>query len=276
MSESKRAFLHVLLLYGLCIAVIATGLLDGVPTELGYEHYAERPVPWLPRCLAMPCNSLVNLGYLAAGAYWLRRRPAAYHKDAFAWMAVGYGPVQWVRLATQAQRPAALDQWVTLPIFAWVPVWAAHLLGDEGGRAGRVALAAEAASLASFALGFELALGCHVLAAVLAGLRAQAGLGDRTSRRHLALAVACCAGFVGLKLLDLRLAGWGLPCPRLTGHFWSKVCDVLQFHHSCRFLQRLELRKRRRRADGERARPDGRPAGDVSAEGEEEEEEKDL
>ncbi|XP_067880429.1 transmembrane protein 187 [Heterodontus francisci] len=257
MSGSKRrAFLHVLLLYGLCIGVIATGLFDGVCTELGYGHYAEQPVPWLPPWLAMPCNSLVNLGYMAVGVLWLRREPAAggadgYYKDAFAWMALGYGPVQWTRLATQSQRPAALDQWITLPIFAWVPAWAAHLLGPAGRGPGGLALplAVQAASAASYGLalahclGFELALGCHILAAGLAGFAAQSRLGDRTSWRHLALALASCAGFVGLKLLDRPLTDWGLLPGWISGHFCSKLCDLLQFHLSFCFLEYLGQRK---------------------------------
>ncbi|XP_072344017.1 transmembrane protein 187-like [Scyliorhinus torazame] len=252
---SGKAFLHVLLLYGVCVVMVATGLFDGVCTELGYEYYAEQPVSWLPRFIAMPCNSIVNLGYIAVGAYWLWRRPVspgeAYHKDVFAWMALGYGPVQWARLATQAQRPAALDQWVTLPIFAWVPVWAAHLLGGPA----TLALATQTASVASYGLalahcqGFELALACHILLAVLAGLAVQSRLGGRDSLRHMGLAVASCAGFVGLKLLDQPLARWGLLPGYLSGHFVSKICDILQFHFSLCFLECLGRQKERRRAE---------------------------
>ncbi|XP_051877069.1 transmembrane protein 187 [Pristis pectinata] len=257
-APERSAFLHVLLLFGLCIAVTCSGVLDGVWTELGYEHYAERPVAWLPRSLAMPANSLVNLGYSALGARWLRQEAAGdgYYKDAFAWMVLAYGPVQWARIAWQAQRPAVLDQWLTLPIFAWVPVWAAYLLaGEEDGRIRRLprALAVEAASIASYGLalahrrGFELALGCHIAAAVLAGLAAQRRLGDAVSRRHLLQAVASCVGFVVLKLLDLPLGrldpGLGLLSGPLSGHFLSKLCDLLQIHYSLCFLQHLARRK---------------------------------
>uniref|UniRef100_UPI00398E86A8 transmembrane protein 187-like n=1 Tax=Pristiophorus japonicus TaxID=55135 RepID=UPI00398E86A8 len=254
MCESGRraALAHVLLMYGLCVAVVASGLLDGVSTELGYRHYAERPVAWLPRFLAMPSNSLVNLGYVAVGAYWLRRRrPAAggggggdwgYHKDVFAWMALGYGPVQWARVACQSQRTAALDQWLTLPIFAWVPVWAAQLPGGGGTRHPGALMAASLLSYGlalAHRLGFELALAGHVAAAVACGVAAQARLGDPASGRHLTLGLASCAGFVALKLLDRPLGDWGLLPGRLSGHFCSKVCDVLQIHHTCRFLERL-------------------------------------
>ncbi|XP_062926697.1 transmembrane protein 187 [Mobula hypostoma] len=258
-APEQSAFLHVLLLFGLCIAVTCSGVMDGVWTELGYEHYAERPLAWLPRCLAMPANSLVNLGYVALGAHWLWRQAAggdSYHKDAFAWMVLAYGPVQWARIASQSQRPAVLDQWLTLPIFAWVSVWAAYLLaGQEDGKSRRhsSALAVEAASIASYGLalvhrrGFEIALGCHIATAVLAGLAAQRRLGDAVSHRYLLLAVASCFGFVGLKLLDLPLAGLdpglGLLSGPLSGHFWSKLCDLLQIHYSLCFLQHLAGRK---------------------------------
>ncbi|XP_078262419.1 transmembrane protein 187 [Rhinoraja longicauda] len=268
-AAEGSAFLHVLLLFGVCMAVTASGLMDGVWTELGYGHYAERPRAWLPPLLAMPANSLVNLGYVAVGVLWLRRAGAGagagagdggYHKDAFAWMVLAYGPVQWARMASQAQRAAVLDQWLTLPIFAWVPVWVSYLLQEEGGgdrsrSRSRFpgALPVEAASLASYGLalthrrGFELALGLHIAAALLAGLEAQRRLGDAVSRRYLLLAVASCSGFVALKLLDLPLArldpGLGLLSGPLTGHFWSKLCDLLQIHYSLCFLQHLSLRK---------------------------------
>lgn len=263
-APEGSAFVLVVLLFGVCMAVTCSGLMDGVWTELGYEHYAERPRSWLPPLLAMPANSLVNLGYVVLGALWLRQKVpgpggGGYHKDVFAWMVLAYGPVQWWRIASQAQRAAVLDQWLTLPIFAWVPVWVSHLLEEAGGGGGGGrsrfpgALPVEAASLASYGLalthrrGFELALGLHIAAALVAGLAAQRCLGDAVSRRHLLHAVASCSGFVALKLLDLPLArldpGLGLLSGPLTGHFWSKLCDLLQIHYTLCFMQHLSLRK---------------------------------
>ncbi|MBN3300107.1 TM187 protein, partial [Amia calva] len=232
-----------------CAAVAASGLLDSVSVDLTYEHYAERAVPQLPAFLAMPFNSLVNLGYLVMGLYWLRRSEegsyndgrAAYHKDVFAIMAIAYGPVQWVRLATLSRLPAVLDQWFTLPIFAWVPVWCGYI--THGWRPGR-ALALELTSLASYGLallhprGFEVALGLHVALAVARGCEVQKRHGDGRSLRYLCLAVLSCVGFVVLKLLDLPLDRVWL-FRHLSGHFWSKVCDVLQFHYSFCFLTYL-------------------------------------
>ncbi|XP_020383097.1 transmembrane protein 187 [Rhincodon typus] len=271
LGPGGKAFLHIVLLCGLCLSVLSSGLLDRVYTELGYGHYAERPVSWLPRFLAMPCNCLVNLGYMGLGAYWLRRESApsrgqAYRKAVFAWMAVVYGPVQWVRLSSQAQRAAVLDQWLTLPIFAWVPAWVTQLLRVRGALSPDWAWASsplltQAASVCSYGLalahrrGFELALGIHVAAAVVSGLAAQSVLGDRASRRHLVLAIASCCGFVGLKLLDQPLAAWGLLPQPLSGHSCSKVCDILQFHHSFCFLEILARHKE------EKLRPRG--AGSV-------------
>ncbi|XP_072413086.1 transmembrane protein 187 [Chiloscyllium punctatum] len=272
LGPGGRAFLQVLLLCGLCVSALGSGLMDRVHTELGYGHYAERRVAWLPRSLAMPCNCLVNLGYMGLGAYWLRREAApgpgpglgqeqAYRQAVFAWMALVYGPVQWVRLSSQAQRAAALDQWLTLPIFAWVPAWVAELLRSRGQRGSRgwawawasSPLLTQAASVCSYGLalahrrGFELALGAHIAAAVLSGLAAQSALGGRASRRHLVLAIASCCGFVGLKLLEQPLAAWGLLPAPLSGHSCSKVCDILQFHHSFCFLDLLGREKEARR-----------------------------
>ncbi|XP_015223109.1 transmembrane protein 187 [Lepisosteus oculatus] len=250
----KAALLHVSLPAALCLAVAASGLFDSVAVELGYEHYAETPVPGLPAWLAMPCNSLVNVGYIALGLFWLRAERtsegAAYMKDVFASMAIAYGPVQWARLATFARLPAVLDQWFTLPIFAWVPVWCRYI---THGWQPRLCLAAELCSLGSFALallhdrGFEAALGLHIALAAGQGLRVQRRQGDALSRRYLCLALLSCAGFVALKLLDLPLARYR-GFRRLSGHFWSKVCDVLQFHYSFRFLTHLTRAAERRAA----------------------------
>ncbi|KAL8164374.1 UNVERIFIED_CONTAM: hypothetical protein K2H54_050021 [Gekko kuhli] len=102
----------------------------------------------------------------------------------------------------------------------------------------------EAASLASYGLallhpqGFELALGGHILTVLWKVFRAQRHLGDATSAGIVALGLASCLGFVCLKLWDQELAQWAL-FRRLTGHFWSKICDVLQFHCAFLFCVRL-------------------------------------
>ncbi|KAI4881210.1 hypothetical protein NFI96_010078 [Prochilodus magdalenae] len=246
------ALVHVLVPFLMCVAVVNTGVFDQVLVDTSYEHYAERAVPQLPAFLAMPFNCLVNAGYTVLGVYWLRapvlehKRALHYAKDVFALMALLYGPVQWTRLATLRRVPSVLDQWFTLPIFAWVPVWCGAVA--HGWSAGR-ALTAEACSLLSYALallhdrGFELALGAHILAALHAASTLQRAHGDSVSLRYFALAVLACAGFVVLKLLDHALAQWW-PFQHLTGHFWSKVCDILQFHYSFCFLTYISQRAR--------------------------------
>ncbi|KAL4640617.1 transmembrane protein 187 [Arapaima gigas] len=252
----KAALCHVLLGVGACLAVAASGLLDSVALELSHEHYAEPRVDWLPAFLAMPCNCLVNAGYVVVGALWLRRRAspvggedaerALYMKDVFAAMALVYGPVQWARLATLTRVPAVLDQWLTLPMFAWVPVWCRFVA--RGWRA-RDALTLQLCSLGSYGLalvherGFEAALAAHVALAVQQGVAMQRLHGDARSRRYLAAALLSCCGFVLLKVLDAPLSRYRA-FRRLTGHFWSKVCDALQVHYALRFLVRVTWRAR--------------------------------
>ncbi|XP_055765236.1 transmembrane protein 187 [Salvelinus fontinalis] len=244
----KSALLHVLVPFCVCVVLANTGLFNSVLVDISYDHYAEKTVDYLPCYLAMPFNSLVNLGYIFMGIYWLLQRTkgkrdtrADYVKDMFALMAIAYAPVQWVRLATLLRAPAVLDQWFTLPIFAWVLVWCDFI---EHGWRPRYALTVELCSILSYGLslvhdqGFEVALGCHVAFAVIKGVGVNRNHGDCHSRRYLGLAVLSCSGFVLLKLLDHTLARYR-PFQHLTGHFWSKVCDVLQFHYSFCFLTRF-------------------------------------
>ncbi|XP_040892697.1 transmembrane protein 187 [Toxotes jaculatrix] len=252
----KSALLHVLLPFLLCVALANTSLFDEVKVDLSYAHYAEPRVDYLPTLLAMPCNCLVNLAYVCLGLYWLLRHgggketeQSRYLRQVFAFMAVFYAPVQWTRLAVLRRAPAVLDQWFTLPIFAWVPVWIRFIEhGPAKWRASHAA-AVELLSLSSYGLalaherGFEVALGCHVGLAVYRGVRLQFARGDGRTRGYLLLAMLSCAGFVVLKLLDHWLARFQL-FQRFTGHFWSKVCDVLQFHFSFCFLSTLTHRVR--------------------------------
>lgn len=255
--ESGRALFHVAVASCLCAATVYAGLFQGVLVQVGYEHYAEAPVASLPALLAMPFNSLINVAYVLLGMYWLQRDASApgrpvevqrvrYMKDVFAGMALVYGPVQWLRIATQTCPAAVLDQWLTLPIFAWPVAWC--LLLDRGWMPWGF-LTIECLSLCSYGLallhpwGFEVTLGVHIAATVGQALRAHRRYGSTSSGTYLALGVLSCLGFVVLKLYDRRLARWPL-FQRLTGHFWSKVCDVLQFHFAFLFLTNLNTRQR--------------------------------
>jgi len=251
----KSALCHVLLPFCVCVALANTRLFDRVTVDLSSEHYAEQVVDYLPAVLAMPFNSVVNVAYIFMGLYWLFRHTSSgeteesrYVRQVFALMAVCYGPVQWVRLATLRRAPAVLDQWVTLPIFAWVPVWCAYIEGGASAWRPLVAVAVQLCSVLSYGLslghsrGFDVALGCHILVAVRKGVGVQRLYGDGVSLRHLLLAVVSCGGFVVLKLLDHWLAQQGAVFHCVTGHFWSKVCDVLQFHFTLCFLTYLTER----------------------------------
>lgn len=250
----KSALLHVSVPFVLCVAVANTSLFDEVEVDLSYGHYAEQKVDYLPAFLAMPCNCLINLAYIFMGLYWLlwyrgvkETNQSRYMREVFAFMAVFYAPVQWTRLAVLQRAPAVLDQWFTLPIFAWVPVWISFVERKPVKWRATHAAALELLSILSYSLalahkrGFEGALCCHVALALYKGVRVQHEHGDGRTRGYLLLAVLSCAGFVVLKLLDHWLARFVL-FRRLTGHFWSKVCDVLQFHFSFCFLTTLTER----------------------------------
>uniref|UniRef100_A0A665W5G0 Transmembrane protein 187 n=1 Tax=Echeneis naucrates TaxID=173247 RepID=A0A665W5G0_ECHNA len=247
----KSALLHISLLFVFCVFLANSSLFDSVHVDLSYEHYAERRVESLPASVSMPCNSAVNLGYILVGLYWLladqgggETEGGRYFRHVFAFMALFYAPVQWSRLALLRRAPAVLDQWLTLPIFAWVPAWIGFIEHGPSGWLVWHAAALELGSVLSYGLallherGFEVALGCHVALAVQRGVRLQLARGDRGTLTSLLLALLSCAGFVLLKLLDHWLAQFWL-FRRFTGHFWSKVCDVLQFHFSFRFLTAL-------------------------------------
>ncbi|KAM8965311.1 transmembrane protein 187 [Sarcophilus harrisii] len=247
--ESYRALIHVLLTACLCTATVYMGFFDGIFTEVGYEYYAEVPVHSFPTFLAMPFNSVINLGYLLLGWYWLMKnkkfvgndenmRQVRYLKDVFAGMALLYGPVQWVRIWTQTHHSAVLDQWFTLPIFAWPVVWCHYL---KNGWQPWSFFCIECISLASYCLtlfhhfGFDIALACHILAAVWSATHLHRQYGDSVSATYIGLALMSCLGFVVLKIGDHWLAQWSV-FKKLTGHFWSKICDIMQFHFAFLFF----------------------------------------
>ncbi|KAG7283570.1 hypothetical protein CRUP_026497 [Coryphaenoides rupestris] len=161
---------------------------------------------------AMSQNNPVSPGFNFRHTSSGETEESRYVSQVFALMAVCYGPVQWVRLATLRRAPAVLDQWVTLPIFAWVPVWCAYIEGGASAWRPLVAVAVQLCSVLSYGLslghsrGFDVALGCHIVVAVRKGVAVQRLYGDGVSLRHLLLAVVSCGGFVVLKLLDHWLA----------------------------------------------------------------------
>ncbi|XP_020775839.1 transmembrane protein 187 [Boleophthalmus pectinirostris] len=244
----KSALFHVIVPFLICITLANTSLFDRVKVDLTYDHYAEKVVDYFPFLIAMPFNSLINIAYMLMGLFWLLKyrdknetKDERYTREVFALMAIFYAPVQWWRLAVLQRAPAVLDQWFTLPIFAWVPIWI-NFIQDKTTK--KYAFVAELCSILSYGLslkfewGFETALGCHVFLAIYKGTQVQLRLGNHQTFTYLVLAMLSCAGFVVLKLLDHWLAQFWI-FQRMTGHFWSKVCDVLQFHYSFCFLTTL-------------------------------------
>jgi hypothetical protein len=258
------AFLHVAAgTMAICLSVLCTQLFDGVATDLGLEHYAES-TNWLPSALAgrhlpMPFNTAVNAGYLIVGTFWIHRVRRLWQQSklcdmdcylfyVFCWMAVMYGPVQFSRIVTQHHHAAVLDQWFTLPIFAWVIVLC-RAVGADGSRQEiniPMTFAIMLASCLSYCLtiihvrGFEIALAVHITVVVgsswFVHQRAPAA-----SRQHRLVAffkaVACCFGFVGLKLADHYLTAISPSLfTVLSGHFWSKIADFMQIHYVCEFF----------------------------------------
>ena len=166
----------------------------------------------------------------------------------FSWMAVFYGPVQFGRIVTQTRVFAIMDQWFTLPFFAWVICWNEFIYKNLTLSPIRILRIVYISCTSYFVVllhdqGFEIVLGLHILAVVAYSLRTQLStLGSEDSRRYFLYALVCCCGFVGLKLADHHLAGFTV-FQRFTGHFWSKVCDIAQIHFVARFFQHLSLGK---------------------------------
>ncbi|PAA56866.1 hypothetical protein BOX15_Mlig033550g1, partial [Macrostomum lignano] len=260
-SLFNAAFGHVTcgLVFILCMS--QCGIFDVVQTDTDLSRYAERhSLAWLPTWLPMPLNTAVNFGYSFCGIYWLLRvkrlfltgslsRDAAYLFSVFAVMATAYGPVQLARIVRMSHNLAVVDQWVTLPFFAWVPIWVISTV--TGHLSAGPILITMVASLLSYLLavvtdvGFELALTLHVSAAMGSGifLCLYPGLSSATGLiKNVALAALSCVGFVGLKLLDHELANL---CPAVfrivSGHFLSKLADVMQIHCVCKAFECVAL-----------------------------------
>lgn len=221
-----------------------------VKVDIGFDHYAEKADP--TSLLKMPANACINAGYTLVGLYWIiaikrrerKLKEKAYLFYTFSWMAVFYGPIQFARIVTQTRLFGILDQWFTLPFFAWVVCWNEFIYRGYLWQTGRF-LSVMRLSLLSYVftffhdLGFEVALGLHILAVLAYSCRTQARVGTMTSRRYFCLAVLFCAGFVFLKLADHSLTRFSMFL-RYTGHFWSKVCDVVQIHFIAKFFWSLQ------------------------------------
>lgn len=245
---------------GMCLLTFQTPLFDKVVTENGFKYYAETPVT-VGKFRLMPMNALVNLGYVVIGLWWTRRGLKLLKKDRIgkheltflvvtSWMSILYGAVQCLRIMRQWHKYAVLDQWCTFPFFAWIA------LGFKSVADGRWSHARNgqcmAVSLLSYFLalfmnqGFELVLLAHVVLTIVSSGVMYAKLGNVKMVVSWVEAFACCVGFVVLKVYDFELVRVHVLFHTFTGHFWSKVCDVLQIHFALEyFLRGVKQSKRK-------------------------------
>lgn len=250
LSSSLYVFFPLASAFGI---VWAFTIFERVDVELGLEYYAEKGDP--STFLKMPANASVNLGYLLVGLYWLwkirklekKLKDQAFFYYLFSWMSVFYASVQFGRIVTQTRLFAVIDQWFTLPFFAWLVCWNEFVYRGQW-NTGRYLFIMRISVLSYFAVlfhnqGFEAVLSLHILVALVYSLRTQLkpGLGTETSLMSMILALICCTGFVCLKLADHQLAQYSL-FQSFTGHFWSKVCDVGQIHFVADFFKNLHMR----------------------------------
>lgn len=244
-----KAFVSVVLPSCSIIYIVYMGLFDSVFTENGIDHYAERPSlgmkELLPKWIKMPLNSGVNFGYVIMGAYWCAYTSAAFEAKRigvidsyvsyiFNFMAGCYGPIQLLRILTQLHRFAVLDQWFTLPFFMWVFVWGNYL---TSGWNYVFVLQCMVFSIVSYSLtlftdvGFEIALAVHITIAVVGAVQAYQKYPSSDCKYLFIMSLLSCAGFVGLKLLDLDLPKVHPIFSKISGHFLSKIADILQIHY---------------------------------------------
>ena len=237
------------------LLVVSQGIFDSAPVEVGYKYYAEKPDSKLggfvfPDWIKMPANTLVNVGYSIVGLHWLLKiflleqkgevtHTGAYLHYVFAWMAVFYGPLQFTRIITQSPRSAVIDQWVTLPFFAWASVWAKTLLV---GWSTQWALALMISSLLSYNMiflheqGFEIALLIHAINVFMPIWTVYNRYPAKGHLFNFACLVICFLDFTVVKLYDLQLGEFHSFFTGLSGHFWSKIGDFLMIHFASRLL----------------------------------------
>jgi len=249
-----------------CYVVFQGHFSSNLGVNTGAEEYAEIPDPSiygerLIEDVKFPANAVVNVLYTAFGTYWVMRgffidqlleaeatwMPSkkmvhrfasdAFMTAVFGWMGVFYGPVQFLRISTQSHDWAVLDQWFTLPFFSWVFCWELYCLKPAFSKWWFVLI--EIVSLASYCLtfyselGFDAALGVHILTAVSGAIHLIRKFPERKLSTPFLCAIVCTMGFVFLKLGDHWLADQHRFFTILSGHFWSKICDALQIHFVC-------------------------------------------
>ncbi|XP_062581942.1 transmembrane protein 187-like [Saccostrea cucullata] len=260
-SPMIQTFVVVTVFTVIMIYLVYLGYFDTVHTEIGRKFYAERySAKWitvLPPWLNMPYNTFVNLGYIVVGALYCAKTSVWLHVKqitlsdsvlfyTFNIMATFYGAIQAVRILTQFHRAAVLDQWYTLPFFMWVFVWACHLDSGIGIKGMGLWMTV---SLLSYCLtlvhkhGFEIALALHILFAVYGAISIYRKFPIKKAQQPFVWALIFCAGFVFLKLADLELPKLNPMFEKISGHFLSKIADILQIYCVNQYFEILTLHK---------------------------------
>ena len=259
---------HVGLMTCGLLALASHRVFNVVFTEGGPEHYAERPASWWPyaETLPMPFNTVINLGYVVVGILWICRvyyleRQGVLSKDQGAlfyplcWMAIFYGPIQLARILTQSQYWAVLDQWYTLPCFAWAAIWAFSVLENECSLHHHTTTCSECAgskshfrwrvmlaSLGSYwmallhPMGFDFALAIHIPISVYYGCRVFFRHRTGDTKYCFVMCLVSVSMFVFLKLADKPLGTMHPVFTVISGHFISKIGDVMQVHYCMLFF----------------------------------------
>ncbi|XP_059150480.1 transmembrane protein 187-like [Physella acuta] len=237
------------------LLIACTGLFNEVELEIGLQHYAEKT--WLPFCSFMPLNTCINIAYIGLGLNWLAMAKASSEqgilkgRDTFLFytfnlMSIVYGFVQLFRIVSQQLLWGVMDQWCTFPFFSLLLVWGLYYQhGWSTQRAGFIMLLSSFSYALSlcFSLGFELALGVHILGALYAARVAYVRHPAVGCLSSFYLALLSCIGFVVLKLLDHQLPNICFLFRFVSGHFLSKICDVYQIHFVNHFFFDLTLQK---------------------------------
>lgn len=247
--------IYILLPFSGMLISAYSGLFNHVELDIGLEHYAEPT--WLPVFNVMPLNTIINLGYVGLGLHWFWLTRTASHygllkdKDAALFYTLNlscvlYGFIQLLRIVTQGVIWSVLDQWCTLPFFALLLVWGFFY---QYGWSSKRAFLIMSVSLLSymlslfFKIGFEIALGFHIIIAVCGALMAYRQHPAQGSLTPFFLGLLSCLGFIVLKLLDHRLAELCVIFRYVSGHFLSKICDIAQIHFTNDFFLGLTLQK---------------------------------
>ena len=244
------AVMTVVIITLVMVLVTLTGVLDTATVELGLDHYAEKRMSFVPEWIPMPLNTIINCGYPVCGLSWILFIRKMYHAGAvnadnaylffvFNVMGCFYGFVQLYRIIFQTRFSAILDQWYTLPFFMLVYCWAQHIMARGSWQTLYICMSASVMSYSLTlltAIGFEISLGIHIVLAVIGGSVLYKQHPVDTMLRYFILAVISCCGFVVLKLLDHHLPYLHWVFSYVSGHFLSKICDVLQFHYVSKFF----------------------------------------